>query len=569
MMSIITKDNSSDKMFPLINISPDKLLNNSENSCSSVSTNGSENKDKTTKMQKIDGYPEFDETLIVTENNKNYNMKETNSLVLEEEKGKSCVSSAKKEEMINNLINVNEQKEKKNEKKDILIEERDKIKSNNQTISDKSNNISHLDGILKKKEKETNLLKKHPLMDKNEFSSEMFETQKIGFPNIGNTCYMNSFLQILLHTPGFLNELKKERKENCDLIDNLISLSEEPHNKKYLKNIKNIMGQIKDSYGKKNYQSDSQEFGIDLINEIINIIKGDLSFSDENDYEENQITSANIGPIKKTKFEKYIDKYYNEKNEISLEKMFQFHESKLEIESTANDEITKINKIKFETCINIDLDLQEYKKTDLMELLGSKYNVFSNSTNDIILNVNDNYKYLNENKDLKKKVSKNNDNNEKKNQKTWIDILIDFIKYLDCFGLFKSCINDKEEDKDIEENKEDYINLTKLASLPKILIISINRAFLGKNFNDNIISYKERLDVKKFIDKDILKKEKTKYRLYAVNECLAHKKESGHYYSYIKINKIWYKFNDDKPVLEESPNLSSKYVVGLYYIKDE
>ena len=104
--------------------------------------------------------------------------------------------------------------------------------------------------------------------------------------------------------------------------------------------------------------------------------------------------------------------------------------------------------------------------------------------------------------------------------------------------------------------------------MPKILIISINRAFLGKNFNDNIISYKERLNVKKFIDKDILKKEKTKYRLYAVNECLAHKKESGHYYSYIKINKTWYKFNDSL-VSEESPNLSSEYVVGLYYIKDE
>jgi ubiquitin C-terminal hydrolase len=169
-------------------------------------------------------------------------------------------------------------------------------------------------------------------------------------------------------------------------------------------------------------------------------------------------------------------------------------------------------------------------------------------------------------------MSDKNNNNKIVNEKTCLDKLIDFLKWIiDCLGVSK-CLrfskNDEEENIDIAAKKEDYINLAKLASLPKILIISINRAFLGKNFNDNIISYKERLDVKKFIDKDILKNEKTKYRLYAVNECQAHKKEYGHYYSYIKINKTWYKFNDNI-VSEESPNLSSEYVVGLYYIKDE
>lgn len=36
-----------------------------------------------------------------------------------------------------------------------------------------------------------------------------FEYKTVGFPNIGNSCYMNSFLQILLHCPNFLKELKK------------------------------------------------------------------------------------------------------------------------------------------------------------------------------------------------------------------------------------------------------------------------------------------------------------------------------------------------------------------------
>ena len=73
-----------------------------------------------------------------------------------------------------------------------------------------------------------------------ENKKQKFENTAIGFSNIGNTCYMNSFLQILLHCPNFLNELK--------VFD-----------KKY----------------------NSQDFGKDLINEIINECKRILNISYE------------------------------------------------------------------------------------------------------------------------------------------------------------------------------------------------------------------------------------------------------------------------------------------------
>lgn len=34
--------------------------------------------------------------------------------------------------------------------------------------------------------------------------------KEFGFKNIGNTCYMNSFLQILLHIPNFISKLKSK-----------------------------------------------------------------------------------------------------------------------------------------------------------------------------------------------------------------------------------------------------------------------------------------------------------------------------------------------------------------------
>ena len=593
------KENSSDKMIPLINNSPDLIaskLNNSNSSSLSGITNDSKNSDKSKNEKKTDSYkrkksfekltisddkfPNINGVLNLNESNNNKRKsspkKEVKSLILEEENEKSVETPKKKEEITNNIIIVkdNEKKENINVNKDELIDETVyNKKSDTEINNDISNNTSYLDGnLIKKEEERKNLIIKHPLMDKSNYSKEPFESQKIGFTNIGNTCYMNSFLQILLHTPGFLNELKKEGKNKSELIDNLISLSEDPYNTKYLKNIKQKMGEIKETYGRINYQSDSQEFGIDLINDIINSIKGELSFSDESDSEEEQITSKNIGSIKKSKFEKYINKYYNENNEISLEKMFQFHMSKIEIGSKENNEITKINRIKFETCINIDLDFLKYKKADLMELLENKYKDYLYKTNndDIHLFINDKNKNLNEQNNLKKNLSKKNDNNKTTKQKTCLDSILDLLKFL-FWGCYKAQTDEEEEEdnNNIEDNKEDYINLIKLASLPKILIISINRAFLGKKFNDNIISYKEILDVNKFIDQDILKKERTKYRLFAVNECCAHRKESGHYYSYIKINnKTWYKFNDNH-VSEDEPNLSSEYVVGLYYIKDE
>ena len=106
----------------------------------------------------------------------------------------------------------------------------------------------------------------------------------------------------------------------------------------------------------------------------------------------------------------------------------------------------------------------------------------------------------------------------------------------------------------------------KLASLPKILILNINRAMFKKELNTNNLKYPETLDLSEFVDKNLYKKQLNNYEIYAVNERSGDSIQYGHYYSYIKIENKWYKFNDNS-VTDETPDFCSQYVVGLYYKK--
>jgi hypothetical protein len=75
---------------------------------------------------------------------------------------------------------------------------------------------------------------------KNEYVQN-FEYNSVGFANIGNTCYMNAFLQILLHTPNFLKKLRIYNPKDFGgdtLLNNLLYLSQYPYNTNYLYNIK-------------------------------------------------------------------------------------------------------------------------------------------------------------------------------------------------------------------------------------------------------------------------------------------------------------------------------------------
>lgn len=408
------------------------------------------------------------------------------------------------------------------------------------------------------------------------FKKENVEYQKaIGFNNIGNTCYINSFLQILFHTPNFLKELieiNEEKNLNNNLINSLISLSEDPKNDEFIRNIKLLMGKSDNSFSEY-CQNDSQEFGISLLVEIINIIKGNKSFSEENIIEY-EITPDNQKDYTIKLFEEYKNKYF--KDELLLENMFQIHETFIKIEFEKG--IKKIKHIDFNNSFNIELSFpnnQRNKDFDLIELLESKYcystsNEKESSENiELEINMHENNSISYEESQLKEQNTK--ENNKRENKCCLFEIckniffsVINFFKNLIC----KNQKENNEEKKKIKQLKtKNYKYISKLASLPKILIISINRAIFKKELYNNLLKYEDILDVSKFIDKNIYNTNKSiEYKLYAINECSGNSVNSGHYYSYIKIKDKWYKFNDSS-VNEQTPRFYSKNVVGLYYIK--
>ena len=410
----------------------------------------------------------------------------------------------------------------------------------------------------------------------------------IGLRNIGHTCYMNSFLQILLHLPNLVNDLKEFVTENnvsIKLIDNIINLSDDRDNIKYLKKIKYLMGEVNPEYGQY-VQNDSQMFGIDLINEMIISLKDEKKLNDSNELLieseiKEEINLNNFEKYKNILFKEYKEDYnHKEEDEICLEKMFQFHEYTIKVKTKEN-EIINLEKCDFETFLNIPLIISEYRNEwNIIDLLKAKYAFFQfpKKKENIIKNdIN-----ISEDEELKimTKHDKNNiiTNNENKNY-SFIYFTKKIINYLKQFFIESkdnskdnSQDNSQDNSKDINNDKvkmkkNNYIKFRRLASLPKILIISINRAILGKKFNLDRLKYNDDLDMGPFIDKDLLGNNKsTKYKLFAVNECIGSTRLSGHCFSYIKLDNDWYKFNDDY-VCKDSPNYSSNYVVGLYYIQ--
>lgn len=282
------------------------------------------------------------------------------------------------------------------------------------------------------------------------------DTDNIGLENLGNNCYLNSFIQILLHCPHFIETLKSDggSQSRYSLTYFLIKLSETYYSE-YLEDIRKLMEEYYNKF-KKNQQCDSQDFGIKLIDKIIVDIKG----------VENSSVFSEVSKI--NNLDDIIQK------EVSLEKLFVLIKSNKYYHSNYKP--------------GFDLNL------------------------DIHLTIPDNKKYC------------------------------------------------KLEDL-LEHKFREY----KIIKLPKILIITIDRVILGKNYDSREIKFPYKLNTKKYTLS--VKDERKKYFLFAVNKKYGDM-YSGHYFCNIKIKDFWYLFDDLKVIKGKKPENTPGNVVGLFYCQE-
>jgi ubiquitin C-terminal hydrolase len=108
--------------------------------------------------------------------------------------------------------------------------------------------------------------------------------------------------------------------------------------------------------------------------------------------------------------------------------------------------------------------------------------------------------------------------------------------------------------------------IMKIASLPKVLIISLQRInpYNGRK-NDSSVKFYEGIDLREIIDAELSDGSSTKYNLFAVSNHVG-EINSGHYYSYIKIGKDWFCFEDSKVYkIGYQINMNTSEVYTLFY----
>ena len=368
---------------------------------------------------------------------------------------------------------------------------------------------------------------------------DKLDTKMIGIVNLGNTCYLNSILQILLNTNEIIEFFKDSKIIKFLYIFIQNNLSEDKHN--YSKIITNCSYTL-------SYQLYKLLNSKNILLKPINFIKILSNF--------NNIFYENIQHDAHEALQFILDRIH-----IELE-------TNVDIEY--NDKIDNILYIKdaieqnFKISYSIIKDIFSYIYIESLKCNECNYISYKNGFEYIIfLEI-----FIDENT-INKKLSEfsNLDDNKKSYIKNNITSNLKISIY--------DCLDNYTKDEILDNSNKwicpicnKYVNAIKKINFlipPKLLIIVIKR------FNDNLNKYYnvvnfplENFSLKSYLHETSRDLYDHIYDLYGVVNHIG-TINKGHYFTFIKKNIKWYCLNDEKIIEIRDSNVISQHAYILFY----
>ena len=130
-------------------------------------------------------------------------------------------------------------------------------------------------------------------------------------------------------------------------------------------------------------------------------------------------------------------------------------------------------------------------------------------------------------------------------------------------NILKKEIVEMEEKCSLCHKSNEKEQIIKIAKLPNVLILSLQRNDYENNIkNESVVQFDEIMDLSELIDNDLVYEENNnRFKLFGVIYLV-----NGKYISFCFVEDGWFKFNEDE-VVKENPNLNSKDVYSLFYMK--
>ena len=345
-----------------------------------------------------------------------------------------------------------------------------------------------------------------------ENNSKLITQSLTGLVNLGETCYMNTGLQNIIHCRPFINQLFTILNEFKDIIEEkIITYSF----------INLCLSLIKNE----NYINRFNINSFDPSNFRINFCKCHKEYSNHEQHDSLEFLRVLLDDISKELNQTKIISKYKElvtEGKSKEEQNFEYNNFYLCRENSIIVKVFYSQIVNIFTCSCGDISFSFEKILDIPLLFPKDINNKEIYLNDLL------HHYFNGEK---------------------------IVWSLEC----KKC-----GQKNLERDKK-----IKLSILPEVIIFSLQRfnPITGIKIN-KIINFEEIIDLKPFCDYDLFNGEiNTKYKLFGISNHSG-TINFGHYYSYTKVDDIWYEFNDSF-VKQINLNLMSRAAYFFFYEKIE